>query len=40
MLRSGSERDEKIAQFVACHCNKGAVADFIEYIEKTAGHRD
>ena len=31
---------KKIAQFVACHCNKGAVADFIEYIEKTAGHRD
>ena len=22
------------ATFVACHCNKGAVADFLEYIEK------
>ncbi len=22
-----------ISEFVACHCNKGAVADFIEYIE-------
>lgn len=21
------------AAFVACHCNKGAVADFLEYIE-------
>ncbi|MEI6578298.1 MAG: HAD-IIB family hydrolase [Eubacteriales bacterium] len=24
-----------IAKFHACHCNKGAVADFLEYIEKT-----
>ncbi|MBQ3006705.1 MAG: HAD family hydrolase [Clostridia bacterium] len=23
-----------ISEFVACHCNKGAVADFLEYIEK------
>lgn len=25
---------KKISEFVACHCNKGAVADFLEYIEK------
>ncbi len=24
---------KEIAQFVACHCNNGAVADFLEYIE-------
>lgn len=24
---------KETAQFVACHCNKGAVADFLEYIE-------
>lgn len=24
---------KEISEFVACHCNKGAVADFIEYIE-------
>ncbi len=24
---------KEVAQFVACHCNKGAVADFLEYIE-------
>lgn len=24
---------KKISKFVACHCNKGAVADFLEYIE-------
>jgi len=24
-----------IAKFHACHCNKGAVGDFLEYIEKT-----
>ncbi len=23
-----------ISEFVTCHCNKGAVADFLEYIEK------
>ena len=22
-----------VSEFVACHCNKGAVADFLEYIE-------
>ncbi len=38
--RQAPKEMKKIAQFVACHCNKGAVADFIEYIEKTAGHRD
>ena len=25
---------KKISEFVACHCNNGAVADFLEYIEK------
>lgn len=25
---------KEISEFVACHCNKGAVADFLEYIEK------
>lgn len=31
----GQAPDEmkKISEFVACHCNNGAVADFIEYIE-------
>ncbi|MBE6819696.1 MAG: HAD family hydrolase [Ruminococcaceae bacterium] len=24
---------KEVSQFVACHCNKGAVADFLEYIE-------
>ncbi len=24
---------KEISQFVSCHCNKGAVADFLEYIE-------
>ncbi len=24
---------KNISEFVACHCNKGAVADFLEYIE-------
>ncbi len=24
---------KEISEFVACHCNKGAVADFIEYLE-------
>lgn len=24
---------KKISEFVACHCNNGAVADFLEYIE-------
>ena len=23
-----------LAEYVACHCNKGAVADFINYLEK------
>ncbi|MBR4858494.1 MAG: HAD family hydrolase [Clostridia bacterium] len=27
------EELKEISQFVACHCNKGAVADFLEYIE-------
>lgn len=27
---------KKVSEFVACHCNKGAVADFIEYIIKKA----
>lgn len=27
---------KEISEFVACHCNKGAVADFIEYVEKKA----
>lgn len=27
---------KEISELVACHCNKGAVADFIEYIEKKA----
>lgn len=26
---------KKICEFVACHCNKGAVADLINYIKKT-----
>lgn len=25
---------KEISEFVSCHCNKGAVADFLEYIEK------
>lgn len=25
---------KEVSEFVACHCNKGAVADFIEYFEK------
>ena len=25
---------KEISEFVACHCNNGAVADFLEYIEK------
>ncbi len=31
----GQAPDElkEISEFVACHCNKGAVADFLEYIE-------
>lgn len=31
----GQAPDElkEVSQFVACHCNKGAVADFLEYIE-------
>ncbi len=24
---------KEVSEFVACHCNKGAVADFLEYIE-------
>ncbi len=24
---------KEVSQFVSCHCNKGAVADFLEYIE-------
>lgn len=24
---------KEVAEFVACHCNRGAVADFLEYIE-------
>ncbi len=27
------EELKEISKFVACHCNKGAVADFLEYIE-------
>lgn len=27
---------KEVSQFVACHCNKGAVADFLEYIESKA----
>ena len=27
---------KKVSEFVACHCNKGAVADFIDYIIKKA----
>ena len=27
------EEMKEISEFVACHCNNGAVADFIEYIE-------
>lgn len=27
---------KKIAEFVACHCNRGAVADFLGYIRKKA----
>ena len=26
---------KEICEFKACHCNKGAVADLIEYIKKT-----
>lgn len=31
----GQAPDElkEVSQFVSCHCNKGAVADFLEYIE-------
>ena len=29
------EEIHEICEFHACHCNKGAVADFIAYIEKT-----
>ncbi len=25
---------KEISEFIACHCNNGAVADFLEYIEK------
>ena len=25
---------KSIVEYVACHCNKGAVADFINYLEK------
>ena len=25
---------KEVSEFVACHCNNGAVADFLEYIEK------
>ena len=44
MLRSvavpavcGQAPDEmkEIAEFVACHCNQGAVASFLEYLERT-----
>ena len=24
---------KKLAEYVTCHCNKGAVADFINYLE-------
>lgn len=26
-----------IAKYHACHCNRGAVGDFLEYIERTYG---
>ncbi len=26
---------QKVCEYVACHCNKGAVADFLKYIYKT-----
>lgn len=26
---------KQIADYVACHCNRGAVADYLEYIERT-----
>lgn len=29
-----------ISEFVACHCNKGAVADFLEYIENKSHNKD
>ncbi len=29
-----------ISEYVACHCNKGAVADFLNYIEKKTYNQD
>ena len=31
---------KEISEFVACHCNKGAVADFLEYIENKKLNRN
>lgn len=31
---------KEISEFVSCHCNKGAVADFLEYIEKKSHNQD
>ncbi len=31
---------KEISEFVACHCNKGAVADFLEYIESKSHKQD
>ena len=31
---------KEISEFVACHCNKGAVADFLEYIENKTLNRN
>ena len=29
-----AEEIQKLADVVTCHCNDGAVADFIEYLEQ------
>lgn len=31
---------KEISEFVSCHCNKGAVADFLEYIEMKSHKHD
>lgn len=33
--KQAPEEIHKVCEFVACHCNDGAVADFLNYIEKT-----
>lgn len=31
---------KEVSEFVSCHCNKGAVADFLEYIEEKSHNQD